>query len=685
MAVRRKEAGERQKQLEGKDFYRDPGAAKEWAEHNWWHTLRAAENPAMIARSRFWADYAAADPAKPFFSPHLLLAHTNLHEALLALAVVDLPALKPADAKAGGGLVVTSTLGADPAPEKQVFVQQRFFSQNDRQEVIQGQPRLKVHRGPFRPGVVYGCELVVSNPAETARSLSLLRQIPAGAMPVGGGALDATSMALPAYGSGRLEYFFYFPAEGDFKHYPAQAAEQGQVVGGADPATFHVSRTDPAPLDNAFAELAAKGTQAEVLAFLKEKNLAGLDLSLLAHRLRDKQAYAAIVGALRTRRCFDPVLWSYGVLHGDAQAMAEFLPTTPLAEQVGPWFDAPLLGVDATRLGRYQHMEYSPFINARLLPLNGERGIPHEALRTQYGRLLEVLRHKKALAADDRLALAYYLALQDRVAEAQAQFDLAPAEKVDAKMQRDYFRCWLLFSAEKPQEAKAVAAAWKDCPLPDWNKRFAEVVAQADAIAAGAVLGAAADPAAKAAALEARMAGDKLELRLANLAEAQVALYPLDLEVQFSRQPFALQAAGAAPPVKPAEVLAVKPGADGRALVDLPAAYARRPLLLEVTGGGLRRLVPHQPHAFDLVLLEAQGQLQVTVGGKPCPRAYVKVYAKAADGTVSFHKDGTTDLRGRFDYTSVNTGLSGLKSFAILVVAPDDGGACVREVGVPRE
>ena len=38
--------------------------------------------------------------------------------------------------------------------------------------------------------------------------------------------------------------------------------------------------------------------------------------------------------------------------------------------------------------------------------------------------------------------------------------------------------------------------------------------------------------------------------------------------------------------------------------------------------------------------------------GKPLPKTYVKVFAKLPDGAVRFHKDGYTDLRGRFDYAS---------------------------------
>ncbi|HUR55934.1 MAG TPA: hypothetical protein VMZ71_17495 [Gemmataceae bacterium] len=56
---------------------------------------------------------------------------------------------------------------------------------------------------------------------------------------------------------------------------------------------------------------------------------------------------------------------------------------------------------------------------------------------------------------------------------------------------------------------------------------------------------------------------------------------------------------------------------------------------------------------MDVRFTEIFGQVRATdaVAGKAVP----KVYARLADGSVKFHKDGYTDLRGRFDYASVNT------------------------------
>jgi hypothetical protein len=62
----------------------------------------------------------------------------------------------------------------------------------------------------------------------------------------------------------------------------------------------------------------------------------------------------------------------------------------------------------------------------------------------------------------------------------------------------------------------------------------------------------------------------------------------------------------------------------------------------------------------------------------------VKVYARTQDGRVEFYKDGYTDLRGRFDYSSLSTAdLAQVERFAILVLSPD-AGALVRELPPPK-
>jgi hypothetical protein len=62
----------------------------------------------------------------------------------------------------------------------------------------------------------------------------------------------------------------------------------------------------------------------------------------------------------------------------------------------------------------------------------------------------------------------------------------------------------------------------------------------------------------------------------------------------------------------------------------------------------------------------------------------VKVYSREQTDAVKFFKDGYTDLRGMFEYTSLSTDdLSRSKRLAILVIHPEHG-TVVREVEPPK-
>jgi hypothetical protein len=86
-------------------------------------------------------------------------------------------------------------------------------------------------------------------------------------------------------------------------------------------------------------------------------------------------------------------------------------------------------------------------------------------------------------------------------------------------------------------------------------------------------------------------------------------------------------------------------------------------------------------------MLENYGQVRVTesVSTRALSKVYVKVYARLADGTVKFHKDGYTDHRGRFDYTTVSTPeRQPINRFAVLVLS-EERGALIREATPPQQ
>ena len=168
----------------------------------------------------------------------------------------------------------------------------------------------------------------------------------------------------------------------------------------------------------------------------------------------------------------------------------------------------------------------------------------------------------------------------------------------------------------------------------------------------------------------------------------KVNYYLMDVELLFSRTPFAGGAGGQFAFTRPNATKEVKLPAGERALsVPLPDDLVKRNVLVEVSAGGRTRAVPYYATAMDVKLIESYGQVKVTdaAAGKPLPKAYVKVYARMPGGAVRFHKDGYTDLRGRFDYASISErGTEGAERYALLVLG-EDKGAVIRELTPPGQ
>src|SRR5262249_38406130 len=152
------------------------------------------------------------------------------------------------------------------------------------------------------------------------RKLELLLQIPAGALPVQNGFVTrGTTVALDAYATSKIEYAFYFPAPGDFAHYPAHVGKDGALVAAAAvrPAVLHVVATATEGDTASWEHVSQEGTPDAVLTFLGDANLQRLDLSRMLWRLRDRAFFQRALQLLQARHVWHDGVWSYALLHGE--------------------------------------------------------------------------------------------------------------------------------------------------------------------------------------------------------------------------------------------------------------------------------------------------------------------------------------------------------------------------------
>jgi hypothetical protein len=169
-----------------------------------------------------------------------------------------------------------------------------------------------------------------------------------------------------------------------------------------------------APDPRSWPSLSQRGELADVVAHLAAANLATIDVSRVAWRLRDRAAYDAIVGALEARCAFDAALWGYALLHRDPPRIRTWLRARAAdLAAAGPVLD--MIELDAQDLGSYEHLELAPLINARAHRLGARVRILNDGLAAQYTRFLDLVAHRRAPTPDDLLAATHYLLAQDRV------------------------------------------------------------------------------------------------------------------------------------------------------------------------------------------------------------------------------------------------------------------------------
>jgi hypothetical protein len=379
---------------------------------------------------------------------------------------------------------------------------------------------------------------------------------------------------------------------------------------------------------------------------------------------------------------------------------------------LGPILNSPIARVDSADRYDYEHLDYRPLVIARQHQLGPQRTVLNDRLLAQYQRLLQRIAYQPK--ADDRakLALTYYLLLQNRIDEALRHFDSIAAEPLSERIQYDYLDAYLDFFRGRYQRAAGIAERYANYDGTRWRDLFAQLrlqVQQREAMLAGTLppveTGSGTDVsdpvqrmlldarqaqqgtlASTAPSLDLTLRDSKLLCTYQNIAQLEVRFYWMDIELLFSRNPFVQQDGGAAVAIQPNRVETIELNEErGKREIVIPEDFASRNVLVEVSAGALRQTQIVYSNSMDATVVDAFGRLQVTHGGgQPVEQAYVKVYARHQGGEVRFFKDGYTDLRGQFDYASLSTNdLDSVERFAILVIHPERG-ALIREVGPPK-
>lgn len=652
----------------------------------------------LIPLNRFWLDLAAWNGQGPFLSPHFNACSHSAADALMCLALLDLPfkAERPEVVVTGTTLRVKARepmllfykdtrRTENVTPESPLLARQTFSPLAEPFRKIDGREVENPVIGEFRPGVPYSASLVVTNPTGMGRRIDLLAQIPAGSIPLDGkpATLSSTHEIAP-YGVVMSKLSFYFPAAGDFATYPLHVSSDGSVLAHTPPRTLRVSN-EPATSDTAsWGVIAADGSNEQILQRLGTDNLDTLDLGAIRWRLKDPAFFLSVAKILRERLHFSDEVMSFGFMHNDTASIREFLENSESVTELGQWLDSPLLDLRPRTHLAWETLEFDPLVNPRAHRFAGESRFTHEAAKKHYQDFLKQLAWKPKLDASDHLTLAAFLFLQDRIEEGLARFDQVDPTALSGSLNYDYLHAVVLFHREQAAEAKAIATRTLPTLPPGlWRERFQAVSDQADEVTSlTQAIEAAPNPEETPKphfhfSLDRR--GDLLIKHLGP-EKTTLRLFNIDLEVLFSQNPFLQEGTnpdGGVPSILPNASFVV-PAATipSQITLAIPPELRQGNVLISTESGSTKRLQVLDSQALEIRRLPLDRIIQVmeTATAKPLPKTYVKVYAETRDGTVTFHKDGYTDLRGKFDYLS-HTGMdsSTIKRVAILVKHPEKG------------
>ena len=701
---------EREARQHTRQFYRKLEKTSEWAENNYYKRTIQQQNADLVRVNGFWNDYAAFDGETGFLSTHFPQVTGNFTEMMFVLSVIDLPFESKEHKVTYDGPEMNLTTGspaivfhkeileANEASEKTpILVSQNFFKHNDRYRHVNNERLDKYVTDEFLIHTVYGCQVVITNPTSSRQKLDILLQIPHGAVPVMNGFYTRSfHWELQPYSTRTFDYHFYFPAPGEYTLFPVHVAKNEALIARGEDRKLKVVR-EPTRQDTESWEFVSQNASNDnMVKYIDANNLNRVNLNDIAYRMRDKAFFTSAISQLKARHAYNNTLWSYGILHDDVATIRDYLKHNDgFVRQSGGVIDCGLVTFDPVERKAYEHLEYKPLVNARAHQLGGSQKILNNRFYQQYQRLMKTLSYQPRPADNDLLAVTYYLLLQDRVEDAAETFARVNRVKVDEDLQYDYLQAYVAMYQGKLDEAGEMSRKYASHPVDRWRNRFNEIKDHLDEIKGeGPQIRDEEDRSQQQTKLAATEPGfdftveaRKVNLNYQNLKTCLVNFYRMDVELLFSKNPFVQQTAGHFAYIRPNATRTFNLDEDKTTLsFDLPGEFLNQNVMVEILAGGVRKSQAYFSNTIALQVIENYGHLKVAHQGtgKPLKGVYVKIYARLNSGQHRFYKDGYTDLRGRFDFTSLNTNLiDQVNRFSMLVLS-DEHGAIVREAAKPK-
>lgn len=695
---------------------------KEYCERNYYGRT---SSPSFINANPFWVDLAKHliehGTQVPFLTQNFIHA-ASCHTELLGVLSFFGVAFKPDDyistPTEARGLIIEATSDAiiftkeisegkaDLKPE--ILVSQRFFDPKERYMESEEDPGVQIEKEveQYVVNKIYGCKVTVTNCSVASQEVQVLVEIPEGSIPVH--LIDYTkshTITLPSTGNSTLESYFYFPSVGKYKVYPSNVSKNGKVMAMAIEKEFEVQESRKYTSLESFTAILSQGSEEDILNFIKTKNIFDpkvLNMAEVWWLLKKKDFYLKFIAILRERKFFDATTWSYSIFHNDFKTFAELMDAN-IGSSLGSYVN--YLQTSLLKVDKLKVLEYSPYVNSRVHLLSSEKNqILNVQFKETYQSFVRYLAEVPVLKVQHYLTLVYYLLLQDRIDEGIKFFNKINAEEVakneEQQLQYDYFAAYLDFYIGYPKfgVAREVCLKYLAYPVLSWRALFIDIANQLaefdgdemieDEMVKDSEKKTNAKNAEKEEIISMDLEGTKLNITYQNIKEIILYFYKVDLEILFSRNPFLSQNKDEFAFIKPSHShkVTIKNTDLEKVLYEIPPDLQKANVFIQLRTDNKTLSTTYFPTSLRTQIIENYGQIKVTDNeDKPLTKVYVKCFARTKDGRTSFYKDGYTDLRGRFDYATLNSGdVSNIEKFALLVIS-DEHGSLTKEATAPSK
>ena len=710
-------------------IFKEEGKSKEFCETQYYNKVYKDNDYRNIIRAKhFFADLAQFwsenDSIRNigFKSENILIKPENITELIFMLSVLDLeektiPQSQNLIKDKGLGLTIECNTNAYLLTKE---INETQLNSDNKYALILAQMVFEEDklnkdddREPtkFLTNRTYIQKIIITNISSENINCEILMQVPEGSIPVDSDEYKLIeTVNLNSYQSHIIEQSFYFPQEGIFKQYPASASINDLVIAKSGLKTFEVVSSIQLNKDEitSIDDVLNQGNKKEILEFIDKRDIIKVeDLEKIYWMLKDKDFYNKLMTILKNKYIYDNNIWEYSSENGDINSLQEYILNNKnnkeLLKSIGHEFDLLFIKLDKTNNAHIlNHLDYYPILKNRIFKLPKSKSILTTQLRDTYQDYVSYLITLEKINDYEYMRLCYYLILQQRIKEATIIYNKINKNNIignnltSLELQYDYLTAYLDFSNGYPkfEKAREIAKKYKDISISKWKNMFNEIEDQLNeydgTIHFDEEINKEQEELAKKdkykaeseEALSMEIKDQIISIIYKNISEIKVKYYLIDIEILFSRSPFVKKTRIDFGFIKPQKIDIIKlekKHNEDKYILNIPEELKNKNFYIEISAGKIKEKEIYYSSLLKYSLIESIGEIKVMSPElKPIPKVYVKCFCETNSGQIKFYKDGFTDLRGKFDYISLNTDLvNEVKKFSILMVSKEYGSIIV--------